>query len=77
MTLVVLGAPKVPLPDFFIGAHCQLMGCPLATADTGRKYIVDVYEKFPDESLYFFEELSTVFLNEKTAKKQKFNPNSG
>ncbi len=28
--------PKVPLPDFFIGAHSQLMGWPLATADVGR-----------------------------------------
>ena len=28
--------PKVPLPDFFIGAHCQLMGWELATADVGR-----------------------------------------
>ena len=29
-------SPQVPLPDFFIGAHAQLMGWPLATADTGR-----------------------------------------
>ena len=35
---------------------------------------MNAYENFPDESLYFLEELSTVFLNEKTAKKQKLNP---
>jgi predicted nucleic acid-binding protein len=29
-------SPQVPLPDFFIGAHAQVMGWPLATADTGR-----------------------------------------
>jgi predicted nucleic acid-binding protein len=29
-------APSVPLPDFFIGAHAQIMGWPLATADEGR-----------------------------------------
>ena len=29
-------APKVPLPDFFIGAHAELMGWPLATRDTER-----------------------------------------
>jgi predicted nucleic acid-binding protein len=29
-------APKLPLPDFFIGAHAQIMGWPLATADEGR-----------------------------------------
>lgn len=27
---------KMPLPDFFIGAHASLLGVPLATADTGR-----------------------------------------
>jgi len=27
---------SVPLPDFFIGAHAQVMGWPLATADEGR-----------------------------------------
>lgn len=26
----------VPLPDFFIGAHSQVIGARLATADTGR-----------------------------------------
>jgi len=31
-----LGAPSLPLPDFFIGAHAQIMGWPLATADEGR-----------------------------------------
>ncbi len=29
-------SPRMPLPDFFIGAHAQVMGWPLATADTGR-----------------------------------------
>lgn len=29
-------APSTPLPDFFIGAHAQVMGWPLATADAGR-----------------------------------------
>jgi len=29
-------APAVPLPDFFIGAHAQIMGWTLATADQGR-----------------------------------------
>jgi len=29
-------APAMPLPDFFIGAHAQVMGWPLATADDGR-----------------------------------------
>jgi predicted nucleic acid-binding protein len=29
-------APQLPLPDFFIGAHAQIMGWPLATADEGR-----------------------------------------
>jgi predicted nucleic acid-binding protein len=28
--------PLMPLPDFFIGAHAQLMGWDLATADKGR-----------------------------------------
>lgn len=31
-----LNAPSQPLPDFFIGAHAQVMGWPLATADEGR-----------------------------------------
>jgi hypothetical protein len=29
-------APSMPLPDFFIGSHAQIMGWPLATADVGR-----------------------------------------
>jgi hypothetical protein len=29
-------APLVPLPDFFIGAHAEVMGWPIATADEGR-----------------------------------------
>jgi predicted nucleic acid-binding protein len=29
-------APRVPLPDFFIGAHAQLMGWSLVTRDTER-----------------------------------------
>ena len=29
-------ASSIPLPDFFIGAHAELMGWPLATRDTER-----------------------------------------
>jgi predicted nucleic acid-binding protein len=29
-------APRLPLPDLFIGAHAQIMGWRLATADTAR-----------------------------------------
>lgn len=29
-------APKTPLPDFFIGAHAEIMGWPLATRDDER-----------------------------------------
>jgi predicted nucleic acid-binding protein len=29
-------APVMPLPDFFIGAHAEVMGWDLATADRGR-----------------------------------------
>ncbi len=29
-------APLLPLPDFFIGAHAQVMGWAIATADEGR-----------------------------------------
>jgi predicted nucleic acid-binding protein len=28
--------PKIPLPDFFIGAHAAFLNIPLATADVGR-----------------------------------------
>lgn len=30
------GSPRTPLPDFFIGAHAELMGWTLATVDTSR-----------------------------------------
>lgn len=29
-------SPAVPLPDFFIGAHAQVMGWSLVTADDSR-----------------------------------------
>ncbi|MGE3542275.1 MAG: type II toxin-antitoxin system VapC family toxin [Candidatus Tectimicrobiota bacterium] len=29
-------APALPLPDFFIGAHAEIMGWDLATVDRGR-----------------------------------------
>jgi predicted nucleic acid-binding protein len=29
-------APKIPLPDFFIGAHASVLNLPLATADATR-----------------------------------------
>ena len=29
-------SPRTPLPDFFIGAHAELMGWTLATVDTSR-----------------------------------------
>lgn len=29
-------APSLPLPDFFIGAHAQVMGWSVGTADAGR-----------------------------------------
>lgn len=29
-------SPRTPLPDFFIGAHAQIMGWTLATADVSR-----------------------------------------
>ena len=41
--------PSVPLPDFFIGAHAQIMGWELATADKGRfhTYFPSVSLKMP------------------------------
>ena len=32
----VPAAPKLPLPDFFIGAHASILNLTLATADVGR-----------------------------------------
>jgi hypothetical protein len=29
-------SPSMPLPDFFIGAHAEIMGWTLATADADR-----------------------------------------
>lgn len=29
-------SPRLPLPDFFIGAHAEILGWPLATADPRR-----------------------------------------
>ena len=29
-------SPRIPLPDFFIGAHAQVMGWTLASADSSR-----------------------------------------
>ena len=42
-------APAVPLPDFFIGAHAQVMGWTLATSDDDRfkTYFPDVPLKSP------------------------------
>ena len=42
-------APAVPLPDFFIGAHAQVMGWTLATADEARfkKYFPSVPLRSP------------------------------
>ena len=39
-------APKIPLPDFFIGAHAQVMKWKLATRDTER-----ISKYFPKVSL--------------------------
>ncbi len=42
-------ATSMPLPDFFIGAHAQIMGWELATADKGRfaTYFPSVDLKMP------------------------------
>ena len=42
-------APLLPLPDFFIGAHAEIMGWPIATADEGRyrTYFPSVVLKTP------------------------------
>ena len=39
-------APKIPLPDFFIGAHAEVMHWKLATRDAGR-----ISKYFPKISL--------------------------
>jgi predicted nucleic acid-binding protein len=39
-------APKIPLPDFFIGAHAEIMGWKLATRDSER-----IARYFPTVSL--------------------------
>lgn len=43
-------ASAMPLPDFFIGAHAQIMGWELATADQGRfgSYFPAVPLKMPE-----------------------------
>lgn len=42
-------APRLPLPDFFIGAHATIMGWPLATADSRRfaTYFPDLILRAP------------------------------
>lgn len=42
--------PTMPLPDFFIGAHAEIMGWELATADQGRfkTYFGSVSLKMPE-----------------------------
>ena len=42
-------APRLPLPDFFVGAHAVVLGCPLATADSRRfaTYFPDLVLKTP------------------------------
>jgi predicted nucleic acid-binding protein len=46
------GAPKSPLPDFFIGAHASILNLPLATADVDRylTYFPEVELLTPPES---------------------------
>ena len=43
-------APSMPLPDFFIGAHAEVMGWTLATADQGRfkTYFLSLALEMPD-----------------------------
>jgi predicted nucleic acid-binding protein len=45
-------APKIPLPDFFIGAHASLLNLPLAIADSGRyrAYFPEIKLITPPES---------------------------
>ena len=45
-------APAMPLPDFFIGAHAELLRLPLATADGGRyrTYFPDVKLLMPPKA---------------------------
>jgi predicted nucleic acid-binding protein len=45
-------APKVPLPDFFIGAHAEIMGWKLATRDSERiaRYFPKVHLLTPKKS---------------------------
>ncbi len=43
-------APSLPLPDFFIAAHAQIMGWTLATADTGR--YARFYMKMLEQGVY-------------------------
>jgi predicted nucleic acid-binding protein len=42
-------APSVPFPDFFIGAHAEILYCTLVTADKGRykKYFPAITLKTP------------------------------
>lgn len=40
----------------------------------GRRYIVDAYQKFPEECRYILEELSIVFVIDKKAKEDNMDP---